>query len=78
MRLVLNLDRGLSAHLRAIAKGVGIYGSVAETAIYFIRTGVIENFGNENLRKMTLPHLPPDIRRACGGKDGPTVKRKKP
>jgi len=58
MKMVLKVDKGLAAHLKAIARGVGIYGGVEETAIYFIRSGCIDNMANENLRAMTEPHLP--------------------
>ncbi len=61
MKLALNLDAGLAAHLRALAKG-GFVGGMRETAVYLIRSQIIDYLSNDNLRKLIEPHLPAKYR----------------
>lgn len=58
MKLILHIDKGLAAHLKANAKGVGIYGGVEETAIAFIRNGLIRDMSSATFRDRIEPHLP--------------------
>lgn len=68
MKLILKLDKGLAAHLRAAAK-VGIYGGVEETAVAFIRNELVRWMSpatGGGLREAMLPNLPKRLQRANG------------
>ena len=64
--LLLHFDDGLWAWLNASAKGVGIFGGIEETAIYMIRSKIIEDSRSEVFRNAMLPNLPRSIQLAFG------------
>lgn len=62
-RLTLELDQALYDYLFAVSR-VDLHGDLKETAIYFIRSGVIKCMESENLRQTVIPHLPPKLKAA--------------
>jgi len=62
--LLLRLDAGLMAHLRALA-AVGYFGPVEETAVYLIRSEIIRFMSSEVWHRDICRHLPEPIRSAC-------------
>lgn len=64
--LLLQFDEGLWAWLTAHVAGIGIPGGLEDTAVFMIRTQIIEDSKSEAFRKMMLPHLPRSIQLALG------------
>lgn len=63
-RIRITLDDGLAAYIRAMVKGVRIYGDERETIIYLIRDALDRRTESDALLQMMMPHLPQDIQRA--------------
>lgn len=57
--LLLSLDDGLMAHLEALARNGrgGMFGNLEQSAIYMLRTQIIDFMANDNLRELIAPHL---------------------
>ena len=64
MRLRTKIDHGLAAHLKALVKGVGLYGDLDETVVYLLRCGIIDHLKSQVFKEAMLPHLPKKIRKA--------------
>lgn len=62
--LTLHLDDGIWAWLNAYVQGVGLAGSLEDTAIYFIRQGIIDAHKSRHFLERMRPHLPPTIQKA--------------
>ncbi len=62
--LVLHIDSGLMAWLRAFVAGPGFFGSVEDTAVYLLRTAMLDMLKEDVWFAGTVPHLPSPIREA--------------
>ncbi len=62
--LVLHIDSGLMAWLQAFVSGPGFLGSVEDTAVYLLRTAMLDMLKEDVWFAGTVPHLPSPIREA--------------
>jgi hypothetical protein len=62
--LLLHIDSGLMAWLRALVAGPGIFGGLDETAVYLLRSALIERMEHDVWFAAAVPHLPSPIREA--------------
>ncbi len=62
--LVLHVDSGLMDWLGALVAGPGIFGNLDETAVYLLRTALIEMMRDDEWFAATVPHLPSPTREA--------------
>ena len=62
--LVLRIDSGLMAWLQAFVAGPGFFGSVEDTAVYLLRTALLDMLKEDIWFVGTAPHLPSPIREA--------------
>lgn len=60
--LLLRIDDGLLAWLKAFVAGPGFFGNLEQTAIYLLRSALQELVQNDNWFAGTVPHLPEPIR----------------
>lgn len=59
--LLLRLDEGLFAWLKAHVNGIGIAGGMEETAIFMIRSAIIEDHKSDSFFCLMYPHLPEKV-----------------
>lgn len=64
--LLLKLDAGLWAWLKAYRDGYGLWRDLEDCAVYSIRSQVIEASKGKAGLAIMLPHLPADIQAAVG------------
>jgi hypothetical protein len=62
--LLLKMDAGLLAWLRAFVAGPGFFGDVQQTAVYLMRSQLVYMMEKEPWYAGTVPHLPSPIREA--------------
>ena len=63
-QLVLTIDSGLMAWLRALVAGPGFFGGLDATAVYLIRSALVELMTHDVWYGGTVPHLPSPMREA--------------
>lgn len=57
MKLVIELDEGLSAHFKALVK-IGFFGNKKETAVYLLRSQIIDLMSHQAWRDQMAKYLP--------------------
>lgn len=62
--LLLRIDSGLVAWLRALVAGPGFFGDLNQTTIFLIRSALNELLTQDVWFGATVPHLPEPIREA--------------